>query len=93
MQTRQQKRHPDEKQFEFTRPLADHLRTLILKAEEDLAANRVQEWIFFQESTNPTYMGKAEAEEKLGLYQKYGKSLEQKVELFRLYAKAHDIIL
>ena len=92
--TRQEKRHPPKEEIELLKPLAEHIKNLILKSEELYAETLIQAWVYEQEVNNPTHMGKEKATENLGIYQKRLRYLCENIELIRLYAKTknHDII-
>ena len=67
-----------------------YLRRLIEKTEEELINIRVQCFIYLRESLNPKHIGKAEAEEKLGQYQKREKYLEENIQVYYEYAKHRE---
>ena len=91
MTTRQEKRHPSPKEFEFLLPIEQHIKNIILKSEQELCTSRIQAWVYEQEVATPTHVGRQKAEENFGLFQKQGKYLEQNITLIREYAKAHNI--
>lgn len=61
--------------------------------EQDLVNVKTQEWIYLEESKNPTKMGKTKALEFLGIMQKRIENLGINLDAYRRYAKAKNIKL
>lgn len=69
----------------------DLIYELIHDKEKELASCVVQEWIYQREAADPKNITKAKAMDGLAIYQTRIKSLEQHIEILKLYLKEHDI--
>lgn len=83
--TRNEKRHQSKVEYEFSSPLGAILRQVISDEEKELAVSKVQEWVYAKEAADPVHVGKLDAEERLGLYQKHSRAIEEKIAIIRLF--------
>ena len=73
------------------KPFKEHLKDLILKTEQEIVDVTIKEWMYLLETLKPVYLGKQQAEENMGIYQKRKKFLEENIQVYKKYAKDHDI--
>ena len=61
------------------------IELLIIDEEKDYMKHKVQETIYTQEAIKPIRMGKADAEERLGIVQTRMKNILINIEAFKTY--------
>lgn len=83
----------EEQRWELMKPEAEHIKELMLKAEEDLVNMRAQEHMYQLEYTNPVHIGKPEALEKIAIYQKRIRNIEQNLFAYKMFAHNKGIEL
>ena len=91
MTTRNERRHPPKEEYQFVTPLVELLNQIIADTEKELAFTRVNEWSRTREVANPVNMGVTQAENELGLFQKHGVFLEEKIRIIKEFIKAKEI--
>ena len=68
-------------------------RKIIEKYKEELAEAMVREYMFQLEVLKPVHLGKQQAEENVGIYQKRIRYIKENIRSVQLYAEEHDLKL
>lgn len=81
----------DLKDWDFIKPIGEHIKDLMLKTEQELIDMRIKEWIYQLEYADPKNIGKPQAIDAIAQYQKRQKYLKENLEIMEKYCSDHGI--